>query len=397
MAQHRQGRYSDRADSSVNVLNHMHPSEIDGANGDRANGDRANLSVHAATYAPQDNNGTDSLIHSLNRTSSSGTLATLVLYNAQDRRSIHTEVSSSNDANTSDAVSTFTAASEETCVGGVPIVFGRPLTTLRCEREMPVASPFLGQGPCLFLSNTEFQQYAYCADSCTVCPVLQVQANVKSLFRRNSPDMIVSRHHSRAKKSDLCRCFFRAITTQVLCYFLWFTLESGPVTILAINNNSNCPSVDFCYRGTRVRVLGVSGTSSTFSRDLRVAAYILKDDAVSLGDPFPSHLGHTCTASKDLCGSLLTNLLFQAIERHDRQLITRFIDPASSVLVLRPMAVISSRAATKVPGSKLSAQGTLQIFDALGDQVSDIALVVCTILMVLRVQESRKNHGTKVV
>lgn len=265
------------------------------------------------------------------------------------------------------------ASLQETLFDRPMEVFGRPAPQYNTVREYVIVLRNLTPGVCIFRSKQHFDDYRARK---VEHPLLQTYLPIiTGIFMRNAPFMVIS-HFVEGQRRDYCRVFFKVTGNDISHYTMEFS--DGFVVVL-FNNNSNKPCVDFMYKETKVRTLGV--TTSTFGNGL-IRCFVMPDSAEMLCDGQVENTRVDCTA-------LANNAFGAQIERRHRGEIQRN---------LRQPPAIQMPFATYIDdnvrvGSKYVREGTIKMF-ACGNGESEVdEMTFACVLLVLREQENRKMKG----
>ena len=79
-------------------------------------------------------------------------------------------------------------------------------------------------------------------------PLLQTSTPMLSIFKINSPFMLIYKYNNSNEKSVFCKVYFRILTNNITCYILIFQLDNGELKTVVLMNNGIRPSVDLLYR-----------------------------------------------------------------------------------------------------------------------------------------------------
>lgn len=303
----------------------------------------------------------------------------------------------------SDLTSLLTTGSDETLTNNVKIL-GQPISSYTV-RELPIVSTFLQPGVLIFPSLQSLDVYTeknlledetekYRSQGLGV-PLLQTSTPMLSIFKINSPLMVIYRYTHANQKSVFCKVYFRILTTNVTCYILIFRLDTGGLKTVVLMNNGIKPSVDFVYRSTKVRVTGVTGTTSTFANGL-IQLYILQDPSPMLCDDMVVHntletINSSIKHVKVSVGE--PNALYKALRFQKKATLTKLMNEGKA-LINTPLATFVDNGDEKIKGLNLFRNGTIKIFETANDGENNTdTLIITTILLVLREQEFRKIRG----
>ncbi|ODV81854.1 uncharacterized protein CANTADRAFT_3914 [Suhomyces tanzawaensis NRRL Y-17324] len=253
-----------------------------------------------------------------------------------------------------------------------PLVFGHPVHQYTTVREFPIMNTFLQLGVEVFESQQAFEGGERA--------LWQTSTSVMSVFKRGAPFMVIrnsgSRDAGHMTNNNEVTVHFRVILSHVLAYVLQFAAPTPPVVVM--NNNSSRPTADFEYRNTKLRVVGVTGTTSTFGNGL-LKVFVMKPDTAMLSDGVVLRLKNKPEVH---------NRMLLVVESQDRGLIQAEMR-AQEFLVHHPIATFREEE-TKVLG-RILRSGTMRVFGR--EVLGEAEFVLVCVLLVLREQEGRKNRG----
>lgn len=296
----------------------------------------------------------------------------------------------------SDIVSLFTTTSEETKINEPITIFGLPLSTYNVLREMPIVSTFLHSGVCVFESIEAFQQYNNetqkantAGEKRSVNPLLQVSSSVLGMFKIKSPFITIHRYTPQGEKVEYCKVYFKVKSSQVSYYLMRFIVDGHTHTLTLMNNNSHKPSVDLVHKQTKLRISGISGTTSTFGGAGDFKMHVLRPESKILEENPSRGALNSTERSSNLHEH--EESLFSAIEHQNRALIQKYLSVPPLINI--PIAHYIEDGAVR-QRNKFNRIGTVRVFDR-GETGGDDTLMLVCIMLVMREQESRKNKGSK--
>ncbi|CUM45247.1 uncharacterized protein AC631_02524 [Debaryomyces fabryi] len=305
----------------------------------------------------------------------------------------------------SDLSSLFTSGSEETVTNNLKIL-GYPITSYTTVRELPIVSTFLQPGVLIFSSLKSLDIYSqknlspeetklYHSQGLGI-PLLQTSTSMLSIFKINSPFLIIYKYNKANEKSVFCKVYFRILTNNVTCYILIFQLDNGELKTVVLMNNGVKPSVDVVYENTKIRITGVTGTTSTFANGF-MQLYILQNSSPSLCDDMT--IQNTLESINSSIKNVKVNVsdsneLYSSLKCHQRKAtLTRLMNEGKA-LINTPLATFVDNGDEKFKGLNLFKNGTIKIFETTNDNENNNNMLIMTsILLVLREQEFRKFRG----
>lgn len=304
----------------------------------------------------------------------------------------------------SDLNSLFTSGSEETVTNNVKIL-GYPITSYTSVRELPIVSTFLQPGVLVFSSLKSLDIYSqknlstektelYHLQGLGI-PLLQTSTPMLSIFKINSPFMLIYKYNKLNEKSVFCKVYFRILTNNITCYILIFQLDSGELKTVVLMNNGIRPSVDLLYENTKIRITGVTGTTSTFANGF-IQLYILQNSSPSLTDEMSvQNTVETINSSiKNVKVNVNeSNKLYNSLKFQKKATLTKLMNEGKT-LINTPLATFVDNGDEKFKGLNLFKNGTIKIFETSNDNENNTnTLIMTSILLVLREQEFRKFRG----
>ncbi|KAK6460757.1 hypothetical protein DFJ63DRAFT_337509 [Scheffersomyces coipomensis] len=340
----------------------------------------------------------------LGRSNSQESLSTLVT-SSTGRSDPNQSTNQHNDDSNSDLMSLY---SDAATVINVPIeIMRRPLPQYKVVRQLPLISTFLHSGTMVFKSLDSFNKYAELgstndqqvkSDKSTEreYPLLQTFSSKLSLLKLNSPILTILKYKSSTEKYEFVKVYFKVLTNHINYYILKFFNDNGQVidTIHLLNNNSNKPTVDFNFEHTNFRIVGITGTSSTFGTNGLIKLYVMKNDEVLLcndkdieiNDKDQVKFNRKRRDSMD--EAIDESSLYSLIESQDKLKISKYID-SQTPLINIPMSQYLDEGNIKMEKHFIK-NGTIKIFDYDTNEISDENIKLVCILLVLREQEYRK-------
>ncbi|KAK6203387.1 uncharacterized protein RJT21DRAFT_119543 [Scheffersomyces amazonensis] len=283
--------------------------------------------------------------------------------------------------------------SDATTLYNEPIeIMGRTLPQYNAVKQLPLISTFFHSGTMMFKSINSFDKYLDTVNestgSLTEHPILQTFSSKLGLLKINSPILSIYRFKTCNEKYEFVKVYFKVVTTYVNYYILKFFNEKGEITstVHLLNNNSHTPTVDFNLYDTNFRIIGVTGTSSTFGTNSLIKAFVMRKDAELLSNDLEFNEKDQIKNLKQ--NSPTSNTFFKLIESQDRRAILNSIEEHKP-LVNTPMCQYLDEGNVKLKKSFLK-NGTFRLFDYQNDDISEEGLKLCSILLVLREQEYRK-------
>ncbi|CAK7892982.1 hypothetical protein CAAN1_01S12596 [[Candida] anglica] len=318
--------------------------------------------------------------------------------------------------NNSDLISLITNESEETVLNDDIRIFQCPISTYTKRLELPVVSNFLSPGVMVFASNESLSAYQKemnhketvksdggIEPTTLAQPILYTSTSVWSIFKKNSPFMEIHQNISGIRH-EFCKVYFRILATNLTCYILNFKFEGSGLTktVILLNNNSCRPSVDFIYQGSKVRITGITGATSTFGTGF-IKSFILDDDTPHLAHDLDINIkGGKSDPIKE--ENLIKNMKISTSSGN--QLANLLIGGKSNSVIFRnmmngknlintPFATYLDNGDKRIMGTKLNRHGTIGCFESpeSSKPISENSLVITCIILVLREQEYRKNKG----
>lgn len=275
----------------------------------------------------------------LHRSVSDETLSTLVTSTAA------TVTSSHHDSTSADAESLYSA---DTLAVSLAQVFSKPLHSYRIMREFPLATCLLRNEIYIYSSMDALKQGS--------SPLLSMQPNKLHFLKKNAPLQTVSRHRN-GQKEEFCKIYYKILENNLACYVMMFTSGDNVV----FYNNGIRPHSDTTYRGTKLRLYGASGATSTFgSNSMRM--YALSDNSPTLVD-FVDDIGFVGSSIKSLLlhapsGSCK---LYDSVVRQNRNELLLLL-AQELTLVNVPIASFVDAGGAKVEGARV--EGILRIFES---------------------------------
>jgi hypothetical protein len=335
----------------------------------------------------------------LPRSASEETLSTLVTSSAEaNPEGDDAEPHDTDDL--TDLSSLLTISSDETAFDDLK-VFGKSLTRYTQRRDFPIVLNFLSPGSMVFKSVKSLAAYQdelrnnVGHEGHLTYPILHISVPVLGIFKKNSPFMVIHKYGERGAKYEYCKVYFKILEQNLSCYILVFASHSHD-PIVMLNNNSCRPSVDLNLENTKVRITGVSGATSTFGTGL-IKTFLLSDTSPHLCD----RLGVTFDRDNVIKTIKIATAKDNELARllvGNKSNSTRFRNlMLPQYLINMPFAKYIDLGDKRI-GSMLVRHGSISCFDEKdastgSDEISNTALILVCINLVLREQELRKNKG----
>ncbi|KAK6458243.1 uncharacterized protein RJT20DRAFT_133683 [Scheffersomyces xylosifermentans] len=322
------------------------------------------------------------------RSNSDQTLSTLVESSESSlSRNEGNDSATGNDV--SDLASVFTSGSEETLTNHPVNLMGRSITAYSWMKQIPIVSTFLHSGVLVFKSANSFEKYQM-GEKDDTFPILQTVSSKLSIFKKSSPIMTILRYKSSVEKYEFCKVYFKIYSTHINYYVLKFNYgdDVPEETVILLNNNSNKPTVDFEYLNSKFRIVGVTGTSSTFGTNGLIKIFVMKEKADLLTRDVTVINPNDHNKTKIKIGE--SNSLYKVIERQEKSNINERID-SEQPLVNIPLGCFVDEGNIKLEKNFMK-NGTIKLFDYQVEHSEESLKMIC-ILLVLREQEYRKYKG----
>lgn len=322
----------------------------------------------------------------LRRSVSDETLSTLVTSTAE------TVASSRHDSLATDAESLYSA---DTLAVSLASVFNKPLHSYRTMREFPLATSLLKNEISIFSSMEALKL--------GLSPLLSMQPNKLHFLKKNTPLHTVSRHRN-GQKEEFCKIYYKILENNLACYVMMFASGENVV----FYNNGIRPHSDTIYKGTKLRLYGASGATSTFgSNSMRM--YALKDNSPTLVD-FVNDSGFVGSSVKNLTlhAPSGTCKLYDSVVRQNRNELLLLL-AQEAPLVNVPIATFVDVGGAKVEGAKV--EGMVRVFESTRnqiesddsedlnngagttDEITEDSMVLATAMAVFVEQEMQKMRG----
>lgn len=301
------------------------------------------------------------------------------------------------DDNDNDVSTIQSNSSDETIFNSIKI-FNTPLSLYTKKREFPIISNFFSGGVMVFESCSTLLEYrnelkkSNDSKYIKTRPMLHTEVPVLVLFKKKPPFMIIHKYTENGEKVEYCTVYFKVLANNLTSYIITFNPELCKLSPIVLLNNDNSfkPSVDFTFSDCKVRVLGISGATSTFGTS-STRTFIMDKTSLNLSDDLKVEFKEE---------NLIKNL--RIVASQENELANLLIGNKSNssrfkslmngkVLLQSPFASYTDDGNKRI-GSLLIRHGTINCLDEEGD-VSEKALVITCINLVLREQEYRKNRG----
>lgn len=306
----------------------------------------------------------------------------------------HLRRTTSNDSH--DSNNTYTSKAETF----VDLVLGHSFSEFNEVRTMPIVSLIFQKGVYLFPSEQSLNLYKEQNRNVDLeirkkglgIPILQITSPMLSSFKKNSPNLVIYKFKAPSTtcsnigpdatenpKVEFCRVYFKYLKEKIAKYTFQFMPngssndpENETITMYV---NSVTPYADVCFKNTRLRWVGTTSMSSTFGSGF---FKLLK-----LGDDSPS---------------LTDNLDENFQDPTDPYLTSR--DTWASTSPLPPLARYSDKESSSMPKKRLLRHGDVKLIEVFHNadknSILDVpycSLIISCMALVLRDQETRKNHG----
>lgn len=322
----------------------------------------------------------------LPRSVSNETLSTLVTSTAA------TTTSSRQDTPAADTESLY---SSDTLAVSLAQVFCKPLYSYTTMREFPLATSLMRNEIYIYQSMDALKQ----GDS----PLLSMQPNKLHFLKKNAPLQTVSRHDS-GQKEEFCKIYYKILENNLACYVMMF--NSGENVVFY--NNGIRPHSDTIYKGTKLRLYGASGATSTFgSNSMRM--YALNENSPTLVD-FVSDSGFEGSSVKNLklhAPSGTCKLYDSVVSQNRNELLLLLAQELPLVNV--PIATFVDAGGAKVEGFRV--EGIVRLFESnsrqsdsnlpednidgagAADGIAEDSMVLATAMAIFVEQEMQKMRG----
>lgn len=227
-----------------------------------------------------------------------------------------------------------------------------------------------------------------------VGPLLSTSSSLLNFFKFNSPFLTINTFDNNTKH-EYCKSYYKVLTKNVLCYILIFHNKD----YLILFNNELKPYVDFEWHNLKFRILGTTGTTSTFGNGL-LKLYLVNKSYNTISDHILILVNNPQLSSpKDLSikfpppnqNELLDNVL-----NNNKSFVSHNLSN-TSVLSTTPLATFTD---DNSKHKKHFINGYINLFDPLphvedptNPHLSNNGLILLCVLLTLREQEVRKNKG----
>jgi len=276
--------------------------------------------------------------------------------------------------------------SDETVSASLVPVFGVKLLSYTRIREMPLVVGHIKLDLQLYSSLRSLKD--------DEPPMFTIQLNKFHFLKKNAP-LLTTYFHDGSLKLEFCKVYFKILLNNLTCYVLMF--HNGENIVLF--NDALKPHADAIYKGTKLRVFGASGASSTFGNGL-IKLFLLHDLTPTLADGVDCDNIDTATSIKDVdLTGINDNPLYLAVTKQDRSGVLKLLSQASP-LVNIPYASYVDNGDERLEGVRVT--GTVRLFESVAEGVADdgeaeitrTSLIMASMMMVLIEQELRKMRGT---
>lgn len=305
--------------------------------------------------------------------------------------------------NQDDLISIFTSKSEETLTNRPKFkIFNKPATSYIVLKQFPITSNFLNPGNQIF-SSINLKNSSN--------PLLSIQSVMLSFLKKNSPIMIIHKFINNSENIDVnnnddntikqqfCKVYFKILSNNLTCYVLKFpTLKK---TLILLNNGLKS-SIDLIWQNTKIRINGITGTSSTFGNGL-IKIHLLTHDSPSLIDNIIDY--DECEYTDDVKNFKINfklpekNQLFNALLNQDKSKVNKLINQEKK-LIVNPFAALIDVGNEKINGMKIDAMTKILQSNVIDNNnntntndITDDSLIIACILLILREQEIKKMRG----
>lgn len=165
-------------------------------------------------------------------------------------------------------------------------IFNRPLSDFTIKRKMPLVSAFLS-GVLIFPSEKAFNDHetskrGKSAIDSSSSPVLQSTVPILSAFKRRAPFIMIYRFDNHLSKEEFCKVYCKVLKGNDTLFTLEFVKNGRTKHEVTILNSGSSPCAEAIYKQTKLKFLGSLGGSSTF-RSHRIDI-IVSDSSVQHGE-----------------------------------------------------------------------------------------------------------------
>lgn len=271
--------------------------------------------------------------------------------------------------------------SEETVSAALVKVFGRKLLSYTRIREMPLVVGLVKLDLRLYSSLNSLKNGEP--------PMFTIQLNKLHFLKKNAP-LLTTYYHNGSHKVEFSKVYFKILLNNLTCYVMMFL--SGENLILF--NDALKPHADAIFKGTKMRVFGASGASSTFGNRL-IRLFLLEDLSPTLADGLDSEKldAATCIKEVDLTG-ISSNPLYEAVTKQHRSDVLKLLSQAKPLVGI-PYASYVDNGEIR---DGVRATGSVRLFESVAeseDGFSPTSLIMANLMMLLIEQELRKMLGTR--
>lgn len=272
--------------------------------------------------------------------------------------------------------------SDETVSVASVKVFGRKLLSYTRIRELPLVVGLIKLDLQLYrsLKNLKDDQP----------PMFTIQLNKLHFLKKNAP-LLTTYYHDGNTKQEFSKVYFKILLNNLTCHVLMFL--SGANVVLF--NDALKPHTDAIYKGTKFRLFGASGASSTFGNG-SIRLFLLHSASPALVDGIDSENIESSVSVKemDLCANASTPF-YTAVAKQDRSAVLKLLALASP-LVSVPYASYVDNGDEKLDGVRVT--GSIRLFESVEEsldaEIAPTSLIMANIMLVLIEQEMRKMRGT---
>lgn len=319
----------------------------------------------------------------LPRTPSNETLSTLVTL---------TTVTLNSNQRESSFIESESLYSSDTLAVEQAVIFCNQVQTFTKRREFPLSTGLLRNELHLHKSMDALKAGS--------SPILSIQPNRLHFLKKNTPLHTISRYHN-GHKVEFCRVYYKILETNLTCYVLMFASGEN----LVLYNNAIKSHSDTIYKGTKLRLHGASGATSTFgSNSMRV--YALNSSSPTLVD-FIDDLTFNGTSVKGMNFHAPTGVcpLYDSVVHQNRNVLGHLLSRESPIVSV-PIACFVDSGGEKVGGTKV--EGVIRIFESTNysngsnntqeasedyDPLNNDSLILATLISIFAEQEMQKMRG----
>lgn len=272
--------------------------------------------------------------------------------------------------------------SEETVSVSSTKVFGRKLLTYTRIRELPLVVGTIKLDLQLFRSLKDLKDENQ--------PMFTIQLNKLHFLKKNAP-LLTTYYNDGNTKQEFSKVYFKILLNNLTCHVIMFA--NGENVVLF--NDALKPHTDAIYKGTKFRLFGALGASSTFGNG-QIKLFLLQSGSPALTDGLDHQKLDAAKTIKDMdLGSFGETPFFSAVAKQDRSAVLKLLALASP-LVSVPYASYVDNGDEKLDGVRVT--GSIRLFESVEElpeaEIARTSLVMANIMLVLIEQEMRKMRGT---